>query len=130
MLVIFVLSSIHGSGSPYASPLWYVLERKGAHIIEYLILAVFAGAFFSTYPWMRRSERVLCWMVFLFSIAYALSDEIHQFFVFGRQARFTDVLIDAIGGALGMVTFFFWQQKEMRTRLLRLYRSLKRKTSR
>jgi VanZ family protein len=130
MIVIFALSSISGVVSPYESPLWFVLERKGAHVIEYLVLAVFAGVFFSTYPWMKRGGRVLYWMVFLFSTAYALSDEIHQFFVFGRQARFTDICIDDIGVVLGMTVFFLWQRKRLHIRLLGAYRSLRRKTSR
>ena len=35
-----------------------------------------------------------------FTVLYAISDEIHQLFIDGRTARFTDVLIDA-AGALG-----------------------------
>ena len=112
MLVIFAFSSIHGSGSPYASPLWFVLERKGAHVVEYLILALLALCFLSSYRERGRMRRFLYGIVSCFCIAYAFSDEIHQFFVFGREARFTDVLIDFIGASIGMMVFFFWREKK------------------
>ena len=35
--------------------------------------------------------------------AYACMDEVHQIFVPGRAGRFTDVLVDSIGIALGVV---------------------------
>ncbi|MFZ1720743.1 MAG: VanZ family protein [Candidatus Moraniibacteriota bacterium] len=129
MIVIFALSSIPGVVSPYESPLWYVLERKGAHVIEFLVLALLTATYFSTHTTLRKGKKSLYVLVFLFCMVYALSDEIHQFFVFGRQARFTDVLIDSGGAILGVISFFFWQQKKMRARLLKAYRSLKRKTS-
>lgn len=128
MAVIFAFSSLHGSGSSYVSPLWYVLERKGAHVIEFFILAFLAALFFLTYPSLRKEKKAFPWFVFLFCTAYALSDEIHQFFVFGREARFTDVLIDTGGVILGMTLFFFWQQKQWRKYFLR--KLFKRKTSR
>lgn len=129
MIIIFALSSIPGVVSSYESPLWYVLERKGAHVIEFLVLALLTATYFSTHAVLRKGKKSLYVLVFLFGITYALSDEIHQFFVFGRQARFTDVLIDSIGVLLGMALFFFGQQKKMRARLLKAYRLLKRKTS-
>jgi hypothetical protein len=45
-------------------------------------------------------------LVFLFSIAYALSDEIHQLFIPGRLASMKDVLIDGVGNlcAIFLVT--------------------------
>lgn len=130
MVVIFAFSSIPGAVSPYASPLWYVLERKGAHVFEYLILAVLAMLFLGTHPRLQKECHSPYWIAFLFCTSYALSDEIHQFFVFGRQARFTDVLIDVIGVVCGMAFFFLWKQKKIRTRLLKVYRFCKVKTSR
>lgn len=130
MIVIFALSSIPGVVSSYESPLWYVLERKGAHVIEFLILALLTAAYFSTHTTLRKGKKSLYVLVFLFGITYALSDEIHQFFVFGRQARFTDVLIDAVGVLLGIILFFLGQRKKVRSRISKIYRSLKQKTSR
>lgn len=130
MLVIFGFSSMPGVISPYASPLWYILERKGAHVAEFFILASLATAFFSTYVVFRKEKRSFFLLVIFFSVAYAFSDEIHQFFVFGREARFTDVLIDSGGALLGTTISFFWWRKKIHHRVLRWCYSLKTKTSR
>jgi len=37
------------------------------------------------------------------SAGYAITDEIHQAFVPGRQAQATDVLIDTLGAAIGLL---------------------------
>ncbi len=130
MGIIFGFSSIPGSGSSYTPPLWYILERKGAHVTEYCILAVLAALFFSTQIFLRKEKRMFHWIVLLFCIAYALSDEIHQIFVFGREGRFTDVLIDAGGAILGMIFFFLCQQKKIHTRFQKFTRFFKQKASR
>jgi VanZ family protein len=39
-------------------------------------------------------------------VLYATTDELHQAFVPGRFATFHDVLIDSVGGALGL--FALW----------------------
>ena len=111
MIVIFALSSIHGSGTNYEPSPWYVLERKGAHVAEFFILAFLASLFFAEYRRIREKRAYFFLIVFLFGVAYAFSDEIHQFFVFGRQSKFTDVLIDTVGVILGMIGFFFWKWK-------------------
>lgn len=40
------------------------------------------------------------------TILYALSDEIHQFFVPGRAFQFADLILDAFGGLLGICIYF------------------------
>ncbi|MGQ9583297.1 MAG: VanZ family protein [Thermoplasmatota archaeon] len=55
-------------------------------------------------PAARGGSREL-WIAFclaaLFILLYALSDEIHQSFVPGREASALDLLIDTLGGSLG-----------------------------
>lgn len=119
MIVIFGFSSIPGTASPYPSPLWYVFERKGAHVMEFFILAVLVGIFLSIRFRTRIKGAAFYWLIFLSCTAYALSDEIHQFFVFGRQSRFTDVLIDDIGIIIGMLTFSLWTQRRIWSRFFR-----------
>ncbi len=99
---IFLLSSLPGVGTSFEPPLWYVLERKGAHIFEYAILAILLALFLSTCSKFQAVGRNFFGVVFLFGIAYAFSDEIHQLFVFGRSGRFSDVLVDAIGLLIGI----------------------------
>lgn len=72
--------------------------RKTAHFTIYAALG-----FFSSFTVGQRklfSKGSLG--VVLFCFAYAVSDEIHQYFVPGRACMFTDMLIDTGGGIAGM----------------------------
>lgn len=124
MVVVFSFSSIHGSGTFFEPPFWYILERKGAHVIEFSILAFLVASFLSTYSFFQRGTKLFFCVVFLFCLTYAFSDEIHQFFVFGREARLTDVVIDSGGILIGEAVFFF-RQRNVSKKILR-----KTKTSR
>lgn len=68
------------------------LIRKLAHFSEYLILAVLTYFVLKDYQLKRKA---LC--IILFCVLYAISDEIHQYFVPGRVMSFIDVLIDSLG---------------------------------
>jgi len=74
--------------------------RKLAHIIEYFI---FAALFYRAF---KGSFKVGPFRLFMypavFSLLYAISDEIHQYFVLGRNCAMQDVLIDS----LGIICFF------------------------
>src|SRR3989344_2001456 len=94
MAVIFFFSSLPGSPYPVGTDFWYKAERKGAHIFEYFILLFLVARFFMVlYP------REKYWKILLaaagFSLAYATTDELHQFFIPFRGAKFMDVLFDA-----------------------------------
>jgi hypothetical protein len=75
------------------------LFYKGAHMLVYAVLA---------WLWWRAisPERRIAWSVlllaWLFTVLYAISDEIHQRFVPGRHGQLADVLFDA-AGALAMI---------------------------
>lgn len=56
-------------------------------------------ALFLTYE-IADSKRML--FSLLIGIEYAAIDEIHQLFIAGRAGKFSDVLIDTIGVALGI----------------------------
>ena len=43
-------------------------------------------------------------------IAYAISDEIHQHFVSGREGALLDVVIDAVGAAIGVYLGTRWRR--------------------
>ena len=43
----------------------------------------------------------------IFVTIYAMSDEFHQYFIPGRAALVTDVMIDSIGGLFGMMIIWF-----------------------
>lgn len=76
--------------------------RKSAHFIIYAFLAFNVCGFCSTF---KVNFKQLLLFPFLFSVAYAVSDELHQLFVAGRSCEFRDVLIDSAGAFLGIIAF-------------------------
>ena len=78
--------------------------RKCAHMAEF---AVLAGLFW--WAIRRTKDRAAghwAWRDAVLALAlvvlYAASDEIHQRFVPGRTGQFSDVLVDTVGGAIGL----------------------------
>lgn len=95
--------------------------KKTAHVIEY-------GVFFVLLYRMLRnttqfSKQQAAVLSFLVSSVYGISDEFHQSFVPGREARIRDVAIDAGGAILSWVLLWKWLPKAP-TRLVKLARSL------
>ena len=90
--VIFAVSSVPHLGTGLGT--WDTVLRKGAHVTEYAIL----GALL--YRAVGREATALA-----AGIAYAATDELHQFFVRGRHASPVDVAIDAVGLAFGMLVW-------------------------
>jgi len=107
--LIFWLSSIPGLESGLEGKTDFAL-RKAAHLAEYGILAIL---------WLRAltagglSRRRAFLFSILFCAAFAISDEIHQLYVPGREGRISDVLIDVVGVILG-VCIYLWVQKTRR----------------
>ncbi len=91
-IVIFTFSSF--PTLPQVGFIWWdFILKKSAHILEYAIL------FFLTYRAVGQPGN---WRTaFLFGFAFALSDEYHQSFVFGRTTKLTDVGFDTFGMYLG-----------------------------
>ena len=73
--------------------------RKLAHFSEYAILYLLAYNVSINYIKERKSRIFLIGFVFL----YACTDEIHQYFIPGRNMAFKDVLIDTSGGIFGYI---------------------------
>jgi len=86
--VIFFLSSIPNLESGLEQD--FTL-RKVAHILEYAILTFLLFRAFSF-----KSNKLIILSVII-AFLYALSDEYHQSFVFGREGTLRDVAIDSIG---------------------------------
>jgi VanZ family protein len=81
--------------------------RKCAHLTEYAVLALllwraFRSVSVQTAGWSWRLARNAWFGV----IAYAITDEVHQTFVPGRQGSAWDVLIDSLGGAAGLLVLW------------------------
>ncbi|MCX7911254.1 MAG: VanZ family protein, partial [Endomicrobia bacterium] len=75
---------------------WDFVLRKIAHITEYFVLVIlFLRAFKISLD--NKDNKKIYFLSIIFSILYAISDEIHQYFVPGRHFALTDILIDSIG---------------------------------
>jgi hypothetical protein len=72
------------------------LILKTFHLIEYALLFLFL------YFALRQPRSSA-----LFAYFYALSDELHQRFVPGREGRFVDTLIDLLGIFIGFLALRF-----------------------
>lgn len=103
VLCIFALSHQSGStsGIGWTPPLWYIVERKSAHVLEYflttLVVLRFITLCFSNPTFLARSLAAG-----LFILALAVSDELHQLFVYARTAKLTDVGFDMLGYILAI----------------------------
>jgi VanZ family protein len=93
--LIFTLSSIPSLDSGLGT--WDLVLRKLAHFAEYAILgALLLRA-------LRREPAAV-----LVGSAYALTDEVHQAFVTGRQGSALDWAIDTAGVILGVLLLARW----------------------
>lgn len=93
MGVIFTFSAIPGLHSTL-EPRYDFILRKAAHAAEYAVLAwlVFRALSFHGLTKGRAVTAAVVW-----ALLYAVSDEYHQTFVFGRHGAVRDVVIDAAG---------------------------------
>ena len=103
--IIFGLSAMPGSVHHYYN-LVYLLERKTCHIIEYFILTSLLSFYFSL---SYNQKKTLIFSIIL-ALLYAMSDEWHQTFVFGRTGKVEDVFIDLIG--ILLATFLILRLKQ------------------
>ena len=100
-LVIFYFSSLAGSPYPLEVTSSYYIERKGAHVFEYAILAVLLVGFLRRFFRQAHFWEVALLSLFL-SGFYGVTDELHQYFVPYRGAKLSDVGIDILGAFFGL----------------------------
>lgn len=74
--------------------------RKLAHFTEYFILAVLLVGAVDSRDRKRSLRLLIPWAIAAF---YAATDEIHQFFIPGRNCNVGDVLIDSAGAFVGVL---------------------------
>lgn len=77
---------------------WDHPVRKGAHMTEYAILGFLA---FGAYLKDKTKWKKSAFVAFVSAAGYAVTDEIHQYFVPGRACMITDVGFDSVGAAVG-----------------------------
>ena len=95
-------AAIKGMLGGYEAEWLEVFVRKFAHVSLFFVLGALAG-----FAWLRhggdepsRYRRAVLYAVALCA-ALAASDEFHQFFVPGRAALVSDVMLDTASSALG-----------------------------
>jgi len=79
--------------------------RKAAHVCEYAALGLLVWR--AKRRPSRADRRPWDWreagLAFAFAVAFALTDELHQALVPSREARVSDLLLDSLGAALGLL---------------------------
>ena len=88
--VIFALSSVPDLGTGLGG--WDVVLRKIAHAAEFAVLGALLLRALGSWR-----------LAFALGVLYAVSDEVHQSFVRGREGSPVDVAIDAVGVACGIL---------------------------
>lgn len=114
MLLIFIMSSFDANESSDQSgfivniianifninkidTLSFII-RKLAHFTEYFILGLLVYNLIRNYNSKIYLSVLIC-------IIYALSDEIHQIFVPGREFKLFDIFVDSVGSLLGILLY-------------------------
>lgn len=77
------------------------LIRKSAHMFLYFVLAILL---YMAVKGIRNIRDYL--LAFILTVLYAGTDEFHQLFIPGRSGEFRDVLVDSIGGLIGLLLVF------------------------
>jgi len=80
------------------------IVKKTAHLAEYALLAILI---YRTLKIKSSNKKKAAIFALVITVLYAITDEYHQSFVPGRQARIRDVIIDGVGGTLGI--YFLWK---------------------
>jgi len=96
--IVFSQDTDITAATAFVKSLKYLL-RKCAHLGEYFILGILVMN-------AVRASKVPMFKAIVLSalicVLYAVSDEMHQYFVPGREAQVTDVLIDGMGALAGI----------------------------
>ncbi len=83
-------------------------EKGGTNLIAilYHILAYFFLALFLNFSLVKGRKTKFIFIAILISLLYGVADEIHQYFVPGRNASVSDLGLDAIGTILSSLFYF------------------------
>ncbi|MDW8227255.1 MAG: VanZ family protein [Anaerolineales bacterium] len=103
MVLIFLLSSIPSDEMPSLG-FWDKFIKKTGHFLGYGLLAL---AYWHGLGWERKRFG----LAFLFTVLYALSDELHQAFVPGRNPSLLDALVIDAGGGMSALLLARWKKR-------------------
>ena len=77
--------------------------RKAAHFTIYLILGFLITSLMKEYKEINKKVLLISIII---SVLYAISDEVHQYFVPGRSCEIRDMLIDSTGSIIGTYIYY------------------------
>jgi len=97
--LIWILSSQEGLSGNANPTLWFYLERKGAHVVEYFILTFLIWRVVGI--WTKSLLEQILWTC-IWVLWGAVFDESHQTLVMGREGKISDVGIDMIGASFAL----------------------------
>lgn len=78
------------------------IVRKMAHYSLYTLGGFLIINYINTYNWQDKKKISYSTLI---GAIYAITDEVHQFFIEGRTAKLTDVLLDTLGVVTGVCIF-------------------------
>jgi VanZ family protein len=105
-IIIFYMSSLTFEPGPLTTP--------NINSILYHILAFFFFGLFLLISLIKGKIKYLIFILgIIISIAYAISDEIHQFFVLGRSCSLSDVFLDIVGISFACMIYLILKYKEI-----------------
>ena len=100
-ILIFSVSSME---KPFTADFEIIGMDKILHILEYAVLGFLLGrAIAASLP--NASPSKLIFIVFIIGTLYGFTDELHQYFIPGRDASIWDLLSDSTGSFLGALAF-------------------------
>ena len=122
MVIIFIFSHDSGSISTIKSNIFVdrfynifnfninrrlltKIIRKSAHISLYALLG------FSVSNYLIDFNKKIYINSILFILIYSISDEVHQLFIPNRSGSIIDILIDLIGGIIGIILWRIYEEK-------------------
>jgi len=82
-----------------------VAFRKCCHMSEYALMALLFYCALNRGSNGPETRLRRAGLAFVLAVAYACTDEWHQSFVPSREASVVDVMIDALGAALGLAAW-------------------------
>lgn len=81
--------------------------RKAAHICSYVFLAFLAYITVASITMMSKYFESAAWISVPLCVLFAITDEIHQCFVYGRSGKAADVIVDSFGVFAGTLVAFW-----------------------
>lgn len=104
-VVYIVLDLMNGGAAPSSAEVgaWLKLARRLAHVVEFFLVGVCVSL--ACRAWLPQGDRRrhMRWTLFL-CVAASLFDQTHKLFVAGREFDPLDLLFDAAGYGMAMLT--------------------------